>query len=74
MDEELWSVEFNLCMNDVESSVPSIDGEMLVRGKDIFEVLEKAREQLKKFGFDHFAIHGADHGLIRKGEMKHEYR
>ena len=68
MAEELWTVEFNLMVNDLESFTPSIDGEMLVRGTDIFDVLEKARGRLSKFGFDQVTIHGANRsGFDRKG-------
>ena len=67
---ELWTVEFSLTMQDVaESSTPSVDGEMLVRGYDIFDVLEKAKNRLCKFNYDGVIIHGASRcGLGKKGE------
>lgn len=69
---ELWTVEFSLMMQNVaESSTPSVDGEMLVRGHDIFDVLEKARGRLSKFGYDGLIIHGASRcGLEKKGETE----
>ena len=72
MGEELWTVEFSLSMNDIEKDVPNIDGEMLVRGNDIFDVLDKAEEQLKKFGFDHYVVHGANREgyIFRKKKEK----
>lgn len=71
---ELWSVKFSLMMQDViGSSTPSVDGEMLVRGHDIFDVLEKARGRLSKFGYDGLIIHGASRcGLKKKGEKENE--
>ena len=66
---ELWSVEFSLVMQDVvDSDTPSIDGEMLVRGRDIFEVLEKATNKLSSFGYDGFIIHGANRNNFEKNE------
>ena len=68
MDEELWVVKFSLFMNDVGKDVPSVRGDMLVRGSDIFKVLEEAQDRLKNFGFDQVVINGADHGFKKKGE------
>ena len=68
---ELWTVEFSLIMRDYGDCTPSIDGEMLVRGHDIFDVLEKAKDRLNTFGFDHVNIHGASRcGLEKKGETE----
>ena len=71
---ELWTVEFSLMMEDVaESNTPSVDGEMLVRGHDIFDVLERAKDRLNKFGYDGFFIHGASRcGLEKKGAKENE--
>lgn len=70
---ELWTVEFSLMMQDVGSSTPSIDGEMLVRGHDIFDVLEKAKDRLGKFNYDGIIIHGASRcGLEKKGVKENE--
>lgn len=71
---ELWTVEFSLTMQDVVgSSTPSVDGEILVRGHDIFDVLEKARGRLSKFGYDGLVIHGASRcGLEKKGAKENE--
>ena len=68
MDEALWVVKFSLFMNDVGKDVPSVRGDMLVRGSDIFKVLEEAQDRLKNFGFDQAVIDGADHGFKKKGE------
>ena len=66
---ELWTVEFSLTMQDVVgSNTPSVDGEMLVRGYDIFDVLEKANNRLGKFNSDGVIIHGASrYGFEKKG-------
>lgn len=71
---ELWTVKFSLTMQDViGSSTPSVDGEMLVRGYDIFDVLEKARGRLGKFGYDGLVIHGASScGFEKKGAKENE--
>lgn len=72
---ELWTVEFSLIMQDVtDSDTPSIDGEMLVRGRDIFEVLEKATNKLSAFGYDGQIIHGANRSNFEKtkGETENE--
>lgn len=70
---ELWTVEFSLMMQDVGSSTPSVDGEMLVRGHDIFDVLEKAKDRLGKFNYDGIIIHGASRcGFEKKGEKENE--
>lgn len=68
VDEELWEVKFSLLMNDVGKDIPSVDGRMLVRGSNIFDILEKAQDRFKNFGFDYATIHGADHGFKKKGE------
>ena len=67
--KELWSVEFSLISRDViESDTPSIDGEIVVRGCDIFDVLDKAEKRLKTFGYDGVIIHGANRsGFEKKG-------
>lgn len=72
--KELWSVEFSLVMRDViENDTPSIDGEIVVRGYDIFDVLDKARDRLSKFGYDSVVIHGANRsGYEKKGEKENE--
>ena len=70
---ELWTVEFSLMMQDVGSSTPSVDGEMLVRGHDIFDVLEKAKDRLDKFNYDGVIIHGASRcGFEKKGAKENE--
>lgn len=70
---ELWTVEFSLMMKDLEICTPSVDGELLVRGTDIFDVLAKARERLNTFGFDHMTIHGANRcGFEKKGAKENE--
>ena len=65
---ELWTVEFSLTMINFDDCTPSVDGEMLVRGTDIFDVLEKAKNRLNTFGFDHVVIHGANLCGFKKGE------
>ena len=69
---ELWSVEFSLVSRGVtESDTPSIDGEIVVRGYDIFDVLDKADKRLKTFGYDGVIIHGANRsGFEKKGEKR----
>lgn len=71
---ELWTVEFSLTMRDVVGdNTPSIDGEIVVRGYDIFDVLDKARDRLSKFGYDGVVIHGANRsGFEKKGEKENE--
>lgn len=67
--DELWAVEFNLSMRDIDSYTPSVDGEIVVRGTDIFDVLEKAKGRLNMFGFDYLVIHGANRcGFEKKGD------
>lgn len=70
--DELWTVEFNLLMRDiVKSDTPSVNGEMLVRGHDIFDVLEKAKKWLAGFGYDNVIIHGASRcGFDKKGRRE----
>jgi hypothetical protein len=70
--KELWSVEFSLAMKDfVESDTPGIDGEILVKGDDIYEALEKARYRLNKLGYDDIIIHSAIRsGFEKKGTAK----
>lgn len=58
---ELWMVNFHAEMSDIEKDVPVLDGKLLVNGTDIFEVLEKARDKIKEFGFDRMVINGVDH-------------
>lgn len=73
--DELWAVEFSLMMRDVISNDnPSIDGEILVRGRDIFDVLEKAKKKLSTFGYDCLVIHGASRSNFEKtkGETDNE--
>lgn len=72
--DELWTVEFGLLMRDVvDSDTPSVDGEMLVRGYDIFDVLEKAKKRLEGFGYDGVIIHGASScGFDKKGAKENE--
>lgn len=71
---ELWNVEFSLLMRDVvKSDTPSVDGEMLVRGLDIFDVLEKAKKRLAGFGYDNVIIHSASRfGFNKKGVKENE--
>lgn len=58
--DDWWNVDFSLTACDViDECVPRIDGRMTVLGTDIFDVLEKAREKLKIFGFDNITLHGA---------------
>lgn len=57
--DELWTVEFSLTMIDFGCSTPGASGELFVRGTDIFDVLEKAKNRLAVFGFDHMNICGA---------------
>ena len=74
---ELWAVEFSLMMRDViGNDTPSIDGEILVRGRDIFVVLEKAKNRLKTFGYDGLIIHGASRSDLEKtkGETENEQK
>ena len=73
--DELWEVEFSLMMKLVEHCTPSLDGELLVRGTDIFDVLDKAKDKLNTFGFDFVTIHGANRcGLERKNEKEDKER
>ena len=67
---ELCTVEFSLTMQDlIENCTPSVDGVIVVRGHDIFDVLEKADKRLKTFGYDSVIIHGASRdGFEKKGE------
>ena len=68
---ELWTVEFSLMMQDiVGSSTPSVDGKMLVRGHDVFDVLEKANNRLGKFNYDSVIIHGAIRCISEKKGAK----
>ena len=72
---ELWAVEFSLMMQDVVvNDTPSIDGEILVRGNSIFNVLEKAKNKLRTFGYDRLIIHGASRSNFEKtkGETENE--
>ena len=67
---ELWLVEFRLVMKDIkETCTPCIDGEVVVRGYDIFDVLDKARSKLNTFGFDDVIIHS---GYNKKGAKENE--
>lgn len=69
--DELWEVEFHAAMKDCEHPTPGLDGELIVRGTDIFDVLEKAKAQISRFGFDHITINCATrYGFERetKGE------
>lgn len=70
--DELWTVEFSLLMRDVaKSDTPSVDGEMLVRGHVIFDVLEKAKQWLAGFGYDNVIIHDASRcGFDKKGRRE----
>ena len=66
---ELWSVEFSLVMdNIVDTDTPSVDGELVVRGTDIFDVLKKAKNRLHTFGYDHVIIHGATRSGFEHGK------
>jgi len=68
---EFWTVEFSLLMQDViKSDTPSVDGEMLIRGSNIFEVLEKAKRRLFGFDYDRVIIHGAWRGVPGKKGVK----
>ena len=69
---ELWAVEFSLVMGEVlGNDIPSIDGEMVIRGTDIFDVLQKATDRLNTFGFNNVIIHGANRsGFEKKGEKE----
>lgn len=69
---ELWLVEFSLVMKDIteKTSTPGIDGEVIVRGYDIFDVLDKARSKLNTFGFDDVIIHSAHRGGYDKKGAK----
>lgn len=58
---ELWFVNFHAEMSDLEKDVPALDGKLVVRGTDIFEALEKARNRIKEFGFDRMVINSVDH-------------
>lgn len=59
--KKLWSVEFSLAMqNFVESDMPSIYGQLLVRGNDITDAIERAKYKLNKLGYDEAIIHGAN--------------
>ena len=67
--DELWTVEFCLTMQDIEDPTPSVDGELIVRGHDIFKVLDIAKARLGEFGFDHIVINCATRcGFEKKGE------
>lgn len=71
--DELWRVEFSLTMDSPEDVTPGIDGEILIRGSDIFDVLAKARKRLSTFGYDHVILHGANRsGYEKKGEKENE--
>lgn len=69
---ELWTVEFSLLMRDVTTSdTPSVDGEMLVWGHDVFDVLEKAKQRLAGFGYDNVVIHGTNRcGFDKEGRRE----
>ena len=58
-NEEMWAVDFSLEMEDVTEGCPVLTGTLCVWGHDIFNVLEKATEKLKSFGFDRIIITGA---------------
>ena len=60
----LWKVEFSVSMHDCEYACPIVEGSMMVWGKDIFTVLEKAREKIETFGYDVVVINGA-HNIDR---------
>ena len=65
---EFWTVEFSLLMQDViKSDTPSVDGEMLIRGSNIFEVLEKAKRRLFGFDYDRVIIHAVWRDGFEKG-------
>lgn len=57
MNELWWTVEFTLMMSNTEDLAPCIDGEMTIRGTDIFDVLDKASDRLKNFGYDRYVVH-----------------
>lgn len=66
---ELWTVEFHLCMRDFNNDTPALDGELIVRGNDIFDVLDKAKNRLAELGFDYIEINRADRtDYEKKGE------
>ena len=57
--DELWEVEFHVSMENLGCPTPGLDGELIVRGTDIFDVLEKAKARISSFGFDHMTINCA---------------
>ena len=66
--EEIWAVDFSLEMEDITEGCPDLTGTLFVWGHDIFDVLEKAREKLKSFGFDRIVIKGARNAENREKE------
>ena len=68
--DELWIVKFCLMMRDVGHCTPSLDGELFVRGADIFDVLDKAKNKLNTFGFDHVIVHGANCYSFKRNNEK----
>lgn len=58
--KELWVVNFHGKMIDViNDPTPAIDGELVVRGNGIQNVIITAEQRLEMFGFDGVQILGA---------------
>ena len=68
MNDDYWSVSFQLIMDDItKSECPCITGDIVVRGKNIFEVLQTANIKLKSFGYDRTIIDKA-----KRNDMQNE--